>query len=136
MLTDEQQLTFVDELLKRSEEVYGAYRFKYTNVLRTHYDDVYKIVKIVRFEINRFPSCSHHITFDELVTVKTAIEKVESYLSQPLTQDYIDKIARGGDAHDLDFIMSCKYRGQCLSDAKFLAVMSIKYGVLTFSCDS
>lgn len=69
-----------------------ASTFVYTNCLDREYDDYVKNVEIVKFDISRYGKYEQTIAFGTPVSEKKAIETVESHLSQPLTQEYFEKI--------------------------------------------
>lgn len=108
--------------------------FKYTNCLDEKTVPKGKIVTKVQFDISRFCKYQHSITFNEPVSVHTAIESVEKYLSEPLTEEYYESIKddtfHNADWEDAKMIFHC--RGAVLTDAVFLETVNVKNGLLTF----
>lgn len=99
--------------------------FTYTNSLERNYDDKNFKVRKITFDIGRYGECRKTILFDELVTEKTAIEAIEQYLSEPMTEDYYNVLFLagdlfcGGDRWEVSKSWM-KVRGDCLGDCKFL----------------
>ena len=113
-------------------------QFKYINCLDREYSTNFYDITSVQFDISRYGKYTHKITFPQSVCEKEAIEKVEEYLSEPLTEEYYNNIvndlfheAPWEEAKDL---FNC--RGQCLTDCKFLEDVEIDNGMLTFSMGS
>lgn len=100
--------------------------FRYINSLEREYDDSEKIVRSVTFNTGRYGDNSHTIFFDAgCVTEKEAIEEVEQYLSQPLTETYYEKLRKDGDlfgsgAPWVEASEYMKIRCDCIGDARFL----------------
>ena len=114
----------------------GCFGFKYSNSLGRQYEDTKKVVTSVRFATSRYGKYSYTAEFKVPVTEKHAIKDVEKFLSQPMTQDYLN------DIND-DLFVGCKSqltdfscRGDALSDARFLEQIKFKDGKITFSTGS
>lgn len=110
-------------------------KFKYINSLdRKYLTDRYNIHS-VKFNISRYGKYKHTIKFENLVCEQYAIEKVEEYLSKPVTEKYYNKIVNDL-FHEKPWETAKKWftcRGDCLTDAKFLEETYIDVnGRLTF----
>lgn len=98
-------------------------KFVYNNSLGREYD---KSINKIVFSISRYGKYKHTINFDKFVTEKKAIKSAESYLSEPLTKDYYDKIRDDLFVNvKTEYEEACKdynyiCRGHCLSDAIYL----------------
>jgi hypothetical protein len=68
-------------------------KFKYINCLDREYFITPFDITSVEFDISRYGKFTHTITFPDPVCEKEAIEKVEEYLSEPLTEKYYDVIS-------------------------------------------
>jgi hypothetical protein len=108
--------------------------FKYINSTESEYDDANKVVSSVCFNISRYGMHEHSIFFEEKVTIKTAIEAVEQYLSEPLTEDYYEKIKKDTFSQFNWKTAQEKFetRGAVLSDAIYLEEIDLNNGELTF----
>ena len=97
-------------------------RFVYTNILDCEYDDAKHDIQSVLFNTSRYGKHHHVITFDELVTEKVAIEAVEAYLSEPLTEEYYNKI-KEDTFHQIPWEEAKKEfrcRGATLTNSRFI----------------
>lgn len=118
--------------------VQGNDEFKYINCLDREYLDQPQNINSVTFDISRYGQYFHTLEFSSPVSEKIAIEKVEEYLSAPLTEDYYNNIAddlfHGLPWEEAKEEFTC--RGECLTDCKFLERTYIDNGNLTFSMGS
>ena len=109
-------------------------KFKYANCLDREYSTELKNINQVTFKISRFGKYTHTLKFNKYVSEKKAIEKVEEYLSEPLTKEYYNRIVKDlfhespWNKAKEDFMC----RGDCLTDSKFLELVTVKNGELTF----
>jgi len=117
--------------------------FEYENCLDRKYDDNDQIIYSVMFDISRYGQYRHIIRFENPVTEQYAIEKVESYLSEPLTPNHLEKIRDDLFApiqkYSFDELQEKEgytIQGDCLSDCKFLERCNINNGMLVLSCGS
>lgn len=88
-------------------------------------DDQTKNVTQITFSISRYEKYHEILQFEEPVTEKTAILRVEEFLSEPLTQKYYEKI-QDDTFHEDSWDESLKWmkcRGDALTDAKYLEVI-------------
>ena len=109
--------------------------FKCINCLGREYLTIPHNVKCVEFDISRYGQFTKSLTFDSPVSEKTAIEAVETYLSEPLTEDYFEMIKDDMFHNNLSWEQAkedYKCRGDCLTDARFLEEVSIKNGIMSF----
>lgn len=58
------------------------------------FDDTDKCYSFVEFCISRYGAFWHTLTFDNPVSEKEAIDKIEEYLSQPMDDEYYNRIKR------------------------------------------
>ena len=107
--------------------------FKYVNCIGSYKTEP-KNVGSVTFDVSRYGQHSHTIKFSDPVSEKEAIEKVEKYLSKPLTEDYysdiVDDLFHEYPWDDAKEVFKC--RGDCLTDCKFLELTYLKNSNLTF----
>jgi hypothetical protein len=110
-------------------------KFKYINSLDRKYVTDRHNISSVKFNISRYGKYNHVIKFPILVCERDAIEKVEEYLSKPLTEKFYNKIV-DDLFHESPWATAEKWftcRGDCLTDAKFLEETYVTTsGVLTF----
>lgn len=119
-------------------------KFMYNNCLQRHYNSTRKNVKQVTFAISRYYDVEHTIAFPKPTTEAQAIQAVELYLSQPITEDYFNQIkdntVLGDDKNKSWAEIQKKYayqtRGDALGCAIELEGTKIKDGHLTFTCGS
>jgi hypothetical protein len=107
--------------------------FKYINCLGA-YKTTPKNITSVEFEISRYGQFTHTLEFTSPISEKEAIEKVEEYLSQALTEDYYNMIVNDL-FHEYQWEEAREYfscRGDCLTDCKFLERTYIDNGRMTF----
>ncbi len=91
-----------------------------------------KHVRQVVFDISRYGKHSTSIEFPKPVTIQHAVQKVEEYLSQPLSSIYWSKVS-----DDICNPQDPKTRGHCLGDCIFLEGLHVKPdGVLSFDMGS
>ena len=110
----------------------------YINCLEREYEDTEKKFFFVEFCISRYGGYWHKIYFEEPVTEKTAIQTAETYLSEPIDEDYFHKIKTnifpGTEFKDYklraDILCSCKF----IEEVNAITLNG-KVG-LTFSCGS
>lgn len=89
-----------------------------------------QIVRIASFPISRNGKHTGSITFYPCVTVKKAIENIESYLSYPVNQAFYDLIK--DDLYEP--ITSYKCRGDCLTDYFYIEGISVDdEGIMTLT---
>ena len=113
-------------------------RFKYINCLHREYSTNCHNINSVIFNISIYGKYSHMFEFPNLVCEKEAIEKVEEYLSEPLTEEYYNIIV-DDLFHELPWEkakMCFIVRGDCLTDCKFLEYTKVIDGKLTFTMGS
>lgn len=109
-------------------------KFKYINCLDRKYLTNPRNINSVRFNISRYGAYNHTIEFPNLVCEKEAIEKVEKFLSEPLTEEYYNKIV-DDLFHEMPWEEAKKHftvRGNCLTDRKFLEDTQVINGQLMF----
>ena len=91
-----------------------------------------KHVHQVVFDISRYGKHSTAINFPQPVTVQHAVQKVEEYLSQPLSVIHWNKVS-----DDVCNPQDPKTRGHCLGDCIFLEGVHVNHdGVLSFDMGS
>ena len=97
--------------------------FQYINFLDRPYDNVNKTIRSILFCTDRYWQTFKVIKFDDLVTEKFAIQTVETYLSEPATEEYYNAIMKmaGGDERKNEF----KSKGDFLEEAKWLCSISV-----------
>ncbi len=121
--------------LMKSEVEQPENGFKYANCLEREYSTSPCNVNSVKFNISRYGKFKETLTFNPAVSEKEAIEAVETYLSQPLTEEYFDRI-KSDMFHDYlswEKAQEDYYcRGDCLTDSKFLERVYLKDGEMTF----
>jgi hypothetical protein len=108
--------------------------FRYINSLYREYSTEPLNITSVEFDISRYGEFTESIIFDSPVSEKKAIEIVEAYLSEPLTEEYFNKIKSDMFHDDLpweDAKQTYHCRGDCLTDARFLEDVDVTDGVLT-----
>jgi hypothetical protein len=114
------------------ESTKGA--FTYVNSLGHPYDDQELTVTSVTFYISRYATYDHTIAFDAPVTEAVAIEAVEAYLSEPITEEFYQQI-KDDLFHQYEWKEAQKYfecRGDCLTDCRFLERTTVNMGNLKF----
>jgi hypothetical protein len=109
-------------------------KFRYINSLDREYSINPCIINSVTFDISRYGKYTHTLEFVNRISEREAIERVEEYLSVPLTEKYYTKIA-DNLFHEYPWkkakkIFKC--RGDCLTDCKFLEETKIVNGNMTF----
>ncbi len=95
-------------------------------------------IKSIMFDIGRHGHNRHIIEFEEVMSVKTAIEEAEVFLSAPITDDYLETIKEDllGDTID-EAKTYIKYRGDALGDCRFIEKLKLKAdGTLYMICGS
>lgn len=108
--------------------------FKYINCLDREYKTRPKNVTSVEFDISRYGKFNHVLEFTFPLSEKEAVEKVEEYLSHPLTEEYYNGIV-DDLFHQAPWEEAVEYfpcRGDCLTDCKFLENTSVVNGRMTF----
>lgn len=109
-------------------------KFNYINCLDREYLTKPLNIKCVTFNISRYGQYTYTIEFPELVSEKEAIEKMEEYMSEPLTEEYyatiVDDLFHGESWEQAREWFKC--RGDCLTDCKFLESTTVEDGELTF----
>ena len=96
-----------------------------------------KQVNSVTFSISRYSKYMETLHFDTFLTVKQAVERVEDYLSEPLTQEYYEKIQDDSFINTWDEAKKeYKTRGDALSGAIFLEECDVYDNELSFSIGS
>jgi len=112
--------------------------FKYIPDIR--YDNTKKNVMYVCFAISRYAKYRMTLRLGEKMTVKQAIEVVESWLSKEASQDYYDMVADDlfGDSYEWYFVDGEKpSRGRLLGDCKFLeSIVRIDSDTIEIQCGS
>lgn len=93
----------------------------------------------IRFDISRYGQYTHTIGFAIPISVRQAIKAVEEYLSEPLTQEYYDKIkddlfCDGEEWEEAKKYFKCK--GDCLTDCKFLEEILFDDTIAVICCGS
>lgn len=112
----------------------GSLRFSYDKT----FDDFenqpnfkIKCVKSVTFNISRYGEFTKTIAFKEKQTQKDAIEQVEKYLSEPITESYLKKFNTALFNEE-----NFKIKGELLGECKFLEDLEQKGNHLTIICGS
>ncbi len=97
-----------------------AYLIFYQNRLRS--------IEKITFPISRYGKYSTTFIFNNYMTLEKAMQKVEEYLSVPLTIEYFEKIKDDvffDDYEDYFLINECPNRGTVLSTNNFLLNITI-----------
>jgi hypothetical protein len=114
-------------------------KFKYK--LCIDLDNITKNIDKITFDISRYAKYKKTIHFDEMVTVKFAVEKAEELLSEKLTIDYYNSIKDdvffkfNSIDEELEYINN-KNKGQLLTDCIWLEESTIYSTHLIISCGS
>lgn len=66
--------------------------FKFCVGCNREVDNVNKNVKFVKFEISRWGKHFDILTFEENITEAEAVQKVEEYFNQPVTEKYFNLV--------------------------------------------
>jgi hypothetical protein len=109
-----------------------ADRFRYVNCLGRGYMSEPRDVKAVAFGVSRYGREHQTIHFPSGVSEREAIEAAEGYLSQPLTEDFYERV-RTDTFHGHGWAVAQKHfacRGATLTDAVFLEVARLERGTL------
>jgi hypothetical protein len=99
-------------------------------------------VTSVEFDISRYGQHTHTLKFETPISILSAVEKVEKYLSLPLTEDYYNLVKDDLFMSELTWENvhednTYEIRGDVLTDATFLEGVKVdKEGRLTFSIGS
>lgn len=110
-------------------------KFRYINSTGTEsYPDTDRVVSSVIFSISRYGMHEEQIRFKENVTIKHAIEEVEKFLSEPVDEQYFDRVKN--DLFDNNMDWEGLTRGDLLSDARYMEGFIVKGGVLEFHIGS
>jgi len=107
----------------------------YSYIPLKDYDNIVKNINKVTFETeNERERNTETISFNGYVTLKFAIETVEKYLSEPMTEEFFRKNIQSYESiyNIKDF--NCK--GQILGSKIFIEKIFINNGELTFFCGS
>ena len=130
--------------LKRPNIVEG--RFVYTNAVDSPFgdhsgtyvpppfDDTDGSITSVTFCISRYKKITKTINLPNPTTVCQMISIVENHLSQPLTEEWFDKVKEDSWGSDLKWseYKDCELnRGFMLTDAKFIESLSVEGSHLT-----
>ncbi len=142
----QEQINILNEKVKEKYENISLFeeksplnKFKYK--LCIDLDDKIKNVDIVIFDVSRYGKYTQTIKFDEKVSVKYAVEKVEEWLSDKVTIDYFNKIKDDlffkfdSVDEELEYIKN-KNKGQLLTDCIFLEKAEIYMSHLILGCGS
>jgi len=101
--------------------------FRYVYCLNTEtLNDRTEQVESVQFNISRYHKYKKVLEFKTPLTIKSAIEKVEEYLSQPLIREYY-QVIKDDTFHNYEWGKAQKNfacRGDCLTDSVFLEAVS------------
>jgi hypothetical protein len=100
--------------------------FRYVNLLG-EYDSKDEIVKSARFDIGCYGKRERVLNFTAPVTQNDAVEWIEDFLSEPLTQEYYEEIRTDTFyAYPWDIAKNLfKYRGDIMADAIFIEGISV-----------
>ena len=143
----QEQINILNEKVKQKYEDISLFEEnkiilnKFTYKLRIDLDDTIKNVGEIIFDISRYGKYIESIKFDEMVSAKYAVEKVEEWLSDKVTFEYFnyikDDLFFKFDSIDeeLEYIIN-KNKGQLLTDCIFLEKASIYSSQLIISCGS
>ena len=143
----QEQINILNEKIKQKYENISLFeenkiplnKFKYK--LCIDLDDTIKIVDEIIFNISRYGKYIQSIKFDEMVSVKYAVEKVEEWLSDKVTIEYFNNIKDDlffkfdSVDEELEYIKN-KNKGQLLTDCIFLEKAVIYSSHLIISCGS
>jgi hypothetical protein len=111
--------------------------FRYVNGLKRGYNTEDRSIRQVRFKISRYGAVEETIRFEQPATEREAVEAVEGFLSEPLTEEYYAAI-KDDLAHELDWDRACRWfpcRGACM-ELRLLKRVTLDDGCLTFRVDS
>lgn len=143
----QQQINILNEKIKQKYKNISLFeenkvplnKFKYK--LCIDLDDTNKNVDEIIFNISRYGKYIQSIKFDEMVSIKYAVEKAEEWLSDKVTIDYFNNIKDDlffkfdSVDEELEYIKN-KNKGQLLTDCIFLEEAKIYSTNLIISCGS
>jgi hypothetical protein len=133
----------LEKLNEKIKDKYNINLFEGTKIDKFKYklcvdlDDVNKNINKITFNISRYRKYKHTIVFNEFVTQKYAVEKVEEWLSEKVTIEYYNKIKDDlfNSLSEYENILM-KNRGDLLTDCIFLEELKYLSTHLFIDCGS
>ena len=111
--------------------------FSYIRIRSSRRLQTTQTITSVVFNTSRYGKYHERIHFAAPVSRAEAIEAVELWMNEPITEEYFAEVADDLYRRDRDFAnCGLTLRGHCLGEARYIEILSVKNGVLTITCGS